>query len=238
MSARNLERMFRCRALTGALALALTVLAAPVSAQVQPAMAVRAGGFTDQQFDQWVFQNTGNAVEARRQLNTLLDLQVEEIDRACKLTQAQKKKLLLTGRGDIKRFYDRYEEVKQKFQPLKNDQQRFQEIWQDISPLQITLQNGLFHNDSLLHRSLRNTLTDEQLAQYEVLDRQRREFRHRGNIELAVARLDELMPLRASQRRDLIALIMKETKPARRTGPYDFYFTMYQIGHIPKEKLK
>src|SRR5438128_7468487 len=102
---------------------------------------------TDEQFDQWVFQQDRNAFEARRRLDSQLALQVEDIDRACKLTDAQKKKLQLAGRGDVKRFFDRYETVRQKFQLLKQDEQKVQEIWQDINPLQVTLQAGLFHDD-------------------------------------------------------------------------------------------
>src|SRR5207245_8056724 len=127
---------------------------------------------------------------------SLLALQVKDIDRACKLTDAQKKKLQLTGRGDIKRFFDRYEKVKQKFQLVKHDEQKMQEIWQDISPLQMTLQAGLFHDDSLLHKSLHNTLSSEQFARYDAIAGERRAFRHHANIELAVTTLEQSMPLR------------------------------------------
>src|SRR5205823_12624482 len=90
----------------------------------------------DEQFDQWVFQQDRNASGARQRLESLLALQVEDIERACKLTKTQKKKLQLAGRGDIKRFFDRYETVKQKSQLLNNDEQKLAEIWQDIRPLQ------------------------------------------------------------------------------------------------------
>src|SRR5438105_2926594 len=46
--------------------------------------------FSDENFDQWVFQNNGNFSGARQHLDVLLALQVEDIDRACKLTDAQK----------------------------------------------------------------------------------------------------------------------------------------------------
>jgi hypothetical protein len=238
MSARSL--------LTGLLA--AFVLAAPARAQqkedddnddpfgAQPV--VVQGGFTDENFDQWVFQNNGNFAGARQQLNLLLALQVEDIDRACKLTDAQKKKLQLTGRCDIKRFFDLYEKVKQKFQLVKNDQQKMQEIWQAMSPLQIMLQSGLFHEDAFLFKSLHNTLTGEQFERYQALTRERLAFRHRADIELAVMMLELNMPLRAAQRRELITLLSNVTKPPRKSGQYAYYVLMYQLAQLPEGKLK
>jgi hypothetical protein len=190
------------------------------------------------QFDQQVFQRDGNAAGARRRLDAQLALQVEDLDRACTLTDAQKQKLRLAGRGDIKRFFDRCETVKQKFQAAHQDGQRLQEVWQDISPLQVTLQAGLFQDDSLLYKALANTLTAEQLTRYDALVRERRAFRHRANVELAVTMLEQGMPLRDAQRRQLIALLTDETKPPRKASQYDYYFVMFQVGRLPEEKLK
>jgi hypothetical protein len=209
------------------------VLARAVAAQQQRAV-------SDAQFDQWVFQQDRNAPGARKRLESFLTLQVEEIDRACTLTEPQKQKLQLTGRGDIVRFFTRYEELKQKVLQVNPDQDKFfQEMWQDIQPLQLVLQTGLFHEDSLLHKALRHTLTGEQFARYEAAVRDRREFRHRANVELAVTVLEQGMPLRDAQRRELIALLVKETKPARKSGGfYEYYVTMYQLGRLPEGKLK
>lgn len=192
----------------------------------------------DEQFDQWVFQQDRTAAGARQRLDSLLALRVEDIERACKLTDAQMKKLQLMGRGDIKRFFDRCERVKQRFQLIKHDEQKFQEIWQDISPLQMTLQAGLFHEASLLYKSLPNTLSGEQLARYDAMARERHEFRHRANIELVVAMLEQGMPLRDAQRRDLITLLTNQTKPARKSSQYDYYVLLFQLDRLPEEKLK
>jgi hypothetical protein len=197
----------------------------------------------DEQFEQWVFQQgrnpqDRNASGARKRLDSVLALQVEAIDRACKLTDAQKKKMQLAGRGDIKRFFDRYEKVKQKFLLIRHDEQKMQEIWQDISPLQMTLQASFFHEDSLLFKSLNNTLTGEQFARYDAIARERRAFGHRANIELAVTMIEQGMPLRDAQRREFITLLTNETKPPRKPGQYDYHFIMYQLGRLPEAKLK
>ena len=69
------------------------------------------------QFDSWVFGNIGsaNAGVARNKLDSLLTLSVEDLERSCGLTPVQKKKLLLAGHGDIKRFFDRVDEVREIF---------------------------------------------------------------------------------------------------------------------------
>src|SRR5581483_10939606 len=164
--------------------------------------------------------------------------QVEDIDRACKLTDVQKKKLLLSGRGDIKRFFNLYEKAKQKFQLVKDDQRKLQEIWQDIGPMQTIMQSGLFNDDSFLFKSLHNTITQEQFQIYQALTRERRAFRHRADIELAVMMIEMNAPLRAEQRRDLITLLSKATKPPRKSGQYGYYVTIYQLSQLPEEKVK
>jgi hypothetical protein len=202
--------------------------------------------WTDENFDQWVFQQERNSAAGRQRLETRLALQLEFIDSACRLTDAQKKKLQLAGRGDIKRFFDRYETVKQKFQLVKEvsqeDQQKFQDVWQkvwqDISPLQTSLQAGLFHDDSLVYKSLYHTLTPEQWTRYEAVARERREFRHRAAIELMVASFEQTVPLRDAQRRDLITLLISQTKPLRKSSQYDSYLLLFQLSQIPQEKLK
>jgi hypothetical protein len=211
----------------------------PAAQARQEKMAIEAVPVTpDEHFDQVVFQNDRNAAGARKRMDALLALQVEDLDRACKLTAAQKQKLLLMGRGDIKRFFDRYETLKQRFHGVKHDQQRLQQVWQDARPLQIAVQAGFFHDESLLHKALHRTLDAEQTARYDALLRERQAFRHRANIELTVTVLEQAMPLRDAQRRAFIEFLLKETKPPRRSGQYEFYVSMYQLGRLPEEKVK
>src|SRR5438477_5906783 len=103
-------------------AVVLTIVGAGPVARAQdeeeeePAPAAPAGRVfivNDAQFDQWVFGNMGqgNAGVARNKLDSLLALHVDDLERACGLTPAQKKKFVLAGRGDIKRFFDRVEEM-------------------------------------------------------------------------------------------------------------------------------
>ncbi len=194
--------------------------------------------WTDENFDQWIFQQDRNPTGARNRLDSALVVHLEAIDRASQLTDAQRKKLQLAGRGDIKRFFDRYETVKQKFHLVKDDQQKMQQIWQDISPLQMSLQAGLFDGDSLFYKSLHNTLTSEQRTRYDAVERERREFSHRASIVQAVATWEQSIPLRDAQRRELITLLSDQTKPPRKLGPYGYILIMFQLSQLPEEEAQ
>jgi hypothetical protein len=194
--------------------------------------------WTDETFDQWVFQQDRTASGARRRIDSQLALRIDDIDRVCRLTEGQKKKLELAAHGDIKRFFDRYETIKKKFQSLKNDQQQVNNMWQEISPLQISLQGGLFDSDSLLQKLLKHTLTSEQFVRYQGAARERRDFHHRADIELVIAAWDQSMPLSEVQRRDLTTFLANETKPPRKSGVYDYHVIICQLSHLPEEKLK
>src|SRR5207245_228361 len=95
----------------------LAVLAA-AEAQLLVAQAGAQPQLREQQIDLTIFQQYGgSAAAARSRLNAQLLDQVQDIDRTCKLTDAQNQKLQLAGRGDIKRFFDRYEAFKQQLPP-------------------------------------------------------------------------------------------------------------------------
>jgi hypothetical protein len=205
-------------------------------ARVEPAVVQPV--WNDQQLDQWIFQNAGRSSNARDRLTSLLTLHIDDVDRATKLTEAQRKKLQLAGQGDIKRFFDLYEGVKRKFQAIKNDQQKINQIWQDIQPLQIAVQGSFFREESLFYKSLPNTLNNEQFKRYDVVAQKRREFGHRAHIELAVTMLEQSTPLRHEQRQKLIDFLVHELKPAPKAGAMQYYLVMYQASQIPEAKLK
>jgi hypothetical protein len=196
----------------------------------------------EQQLDSMIFQRDGNAAGARRRLDSQLSLQLDDIDRVCKLTEAQKVKLQLAARGDIKRFFDRWEALKRNFKPLDQRQpefqQEYQKLHQNIRPLQLALQSGLFRDDSLIHKSFHDALTEQQQASYAAMERERRLFHHRASVALAVSTLEQAVPLRDVQRQKLIDLLVNETKPAQKPGQYDYYYLMWQFSRLPDEKTK
>jgi hypothetical protein len=211
-----------------------------VAAQPVPAVAAPRKQLPDMQFDLWVF-GTAEADTAREDFASTLALRVQDIDRVCRLTKAQKSKMELTGRGDITRFYDRYDRAREKFKAIQTRErddsfkQAFQNLWVDIEPLRTDYQAGLFDEDSLFERALRHTLSADQLAKYEAAALERRRSEHRASIESMVASLKEALSLRDSQRQRLIDLLTREIKPPRKPHPAYYY---WRLGRMPKEKLE
>lgn len=192
----------------------------------------------DDQFERYVFQQDQSAQRARQKFDSMLTSRVDELERTCELTLTQMRKLQLMGQGDIKRFFDNYERAKARFKAVNNDVNRLQEIQPDLAPLRVALQSGPFTDDSLLCKSLHTTLTEEQFTKYDRFAAERRAFRHRANVELAISMIEQAMPLRERQRRELIALVEKETSPPKKGGQYEAYLILNQMGHLPEAKLK
>jgi hypothetical protein len=192
----------------------------------------------ENQFDSWVFQNFPDAQSARKKLDEKLDLLAEDIERACQLSESQSQKLRLAGRGDILRFFDQVEVVRQKFLLVRKDQNKFNQIWQDISPLQVRFQAGLHDSDSLFVKTLRNMLDDRQRVAYDKIDGERRRLQYRAKVELIVAMLDNVLPLREHKRQKFISLILEKTQPPRHFGQQDYYVVMWNISKIPEADLK
>jgi hypothetical protein len=199
-----------------------------IHAETRPLFVIVRPTWSDEQIGRWVFWS-GNSSAARQELESQLTTQIVDIDRACSLTDREKGKLQLAGRGDIKRFFDR--------------------IQQESTSPRISLGVCLFHEDSLLVKSLPNTLTAEQFARYEAIAGKRRELRHRESVlnavamlklgfERAVAALNRDIVLREEQRQELITLTMHETRPLRRPGPSDYQVLILQLGRLQEEKLK
>ena len=144
----------------------------------------------------------------------------------------------LAGRGDVKRYFEVVEVVRQRFRSLRKDREKINEIWKEIQPLQARLAAGIFEEGSLFRKSLYRTLTPEKAARYEEAGRHRRAFRHRAEIEWVMAMLENVMPLSDDQRQKLAQLLLDQTRPPRTYGDYDPYVILWQVSRIPEEKLK
>jgi len=191
-------------------------------------------------FERRAFPPYGNIGEARKQLAAELASQVQAIDQVCKLTEAQKQKLLLAGAGDIKRFFDRFDSAKQRLQSVEDPAQAPQWIEEAATVWRMRLQSGLFHGDSLFHKVLPNTLTSDQFARYDLIARERRAARHQVVIEVVWNRLQAALGLREARRREFTALLANETKlpPAAQSDLLCVDCILVQLSRLPAAKLR
>jgi hypothetical protein len=192
----------------------------------------------EDQFDAWIFQNVRNSTVARTQLIKSLRLHADDVDRGCALSEDQRKKLHLAGRGDINRFFEQVEIERQKFLLVRKDPKKFNEIWQDIQPLQLNFQAGLHGENSLFQKTLRNMLATEQLESFSRHEAERRDFHYRAKVELVVSMLESAIPLRDEQRQKLIVLVVTQTKPPQHFTQQDFNVVLWNLSKLPESKLK
>lgn len=189
-------------------------------------------------FDAWIYGQVGGAQKFRERLATQLKLQLDDISRYCNLTEAQRKKLLLAGAGDIKRFDDRVAVVREHFEAVRFDQNKFNSIWQEIQPLQMTAQGGLFESDSIFQKSVPQTLEADQRKKYEEAVRQRSMDRYRTLVELSLANIESGVPMTDKQRATIIDMLLTKSRPPRSYNQYAHYFVMNRLSKIPEGDLR
>jgi len=188
-----------------------------------------------EQVDQWIFGRYGGSGGARNRLDSALALRLEDLGRSCGLTDAQRRKLKIAGRGDIKRFFDRVEELKRRFQAQTDPNAN---IWQEIQPLQIEINAGLFGDNSIYAKTIRSTLTGDQTARYTSLLRERNSLRYRATVEWFVVHLDKGLGMSDDQRQKLVDMLVNETRPPKKFGQGDFWYLMLQTARVPEALLK
>ena len=68
----------------------------------------------DTQFERQIFVQDLTAQRGRWRMNSELDAAINTIERVCDLTDAQKQKLILVGRADRMRFFERLETIQER----------------------------------------------------------------------------------------------------------------------------
>jgi hypothetical protein len=205
---------------------------------VMPVQVARTVQLSPEQVDQWIFNRWGGAAGAKIRLEANLALRIDDIERACAVTEQQKKKLKLAGMGDIKRFYDRVEDLKRKYTAGPASPQINNNIWQEMQPLQLELNGGLLGDASIFVKTIKSTLGPDQAKRYDDLMHGRTDERRRATIEWFVVHIDKALGLSDLQRRRLAELLSNETPPPERYGQADFWYLMYQMTRLPQAKVK
>jgi hypothetical protein len=130
-------------------------------------------GIADASFDEIIFDKVSNIADARARLIRRVRAKIESVDHICRLTDAQKQKLQLAGRGDIKRLMDRIEELRDRIESrdvedgnLHQLRDLASELSRDGSPLRRETESGPFGDGSLFAKTLRTVLTPDQAAEY------------------------------------------------------------------------
>ncbi len=168
----------------------------------------------------------------------MVSLQLDKYDRICHLSPKQQDLLRLAAQGDIKRLEDSVQIARKKFNVARFDQQKFNQIWQEIQPLRTKIRNGMFDESSLLQKVVRGILDQQQLAEFEQADLERRKLIYQAKIGLFIAQLQGGVPMLADQRRQLETLLLEETRAPKQYGQYAYYIVMINASRLPEEKMQ
>ena len=206
---------------------------APQIQQAQPMIML-----TPEQFEQRVFGVQNGYALAMKQFESQVDLRIEAADRVCKLSDTQKYKLRLAGDCDLKQFKDHCDEMKQKFQNTPIPLNDANKLFAEIQPLQQEWSAGLLNDASLFAKVFHHLLSSDQFAQIRQEETQRQQERFRAKVKLAIATVENSIPLTEKQRESFENLLVAETKPPRISGRYDYYVIMVQASRLPEAKLK
>ena len=162
---------------------------------------------------------------------------MEKLHRRYGLSDTQQKKLVLAGRAEIKRYFERAEELEHKLSLVRNDAVEYARVLDEINTPDHKSQD-LFGERSLFSKVLGNTLTKEQTARYQALEQQLGVQRHKAALKWVLATWDQMLGLSTLQHERLEAVLIKETRPPRRFGEEDYFGVLLQVSRLPEGKLK
>jgi hypothetical protein len=174
-------------------------------------------------FDTWIDQIVGGN-DAREsadlgRLSEQLKLKLDWIAATCKTSEPQMKKLQIAGRGDIKRLVDEMREIKRRYRQVKGDPVEFGKIQQRLAVIQSSSGSETFGDSSLLSKTLRTTLSAEQIAAIEREEEASRAFECGAAVLQAVQFCDVAIGMKDDQRRKLTELFVLETRRKRDRSP-------------------
>ena len=115
-------------------------------------------------FDRFLFADERSEGERRRHLEELLAVKVEAAAARLDLTDRQRAKLRLAGRGDIKRFFDRVGDRKGAFERSRRGFKTGMAALRGLEPLAQLYQEGPFGDGSLFAKTLRKIVDDREAA--------------------------------------------------------------------------
>ena len=182
-----------------------------------------------------IFARHKTAEAARRFADLTLTEIIGRIDRDCHLAPDQKRKLNLAGQGDISRFFHRVEAFKTEMYN-RTEVPPGTEPAVAIRSMAICFQSGLFHDGSLLRKSLPTVLDTDQLAAYFVGVEKDRQRRHDVSIKNLIVLVGETTPFTPQEREQFQAVIKTEIPPCKSEGPFGVYYLVIQAGRLAKKQ--
>ncbi len=133
----------------------------------QPAQPIR--GFNirtavvePENFDRWLFADERSEEERRRHLDDILLARIDAATRGHRLTDPQRAKLRIAGKGDIKRFFDQVEEKRSAFEINRRNVNAGLAALRRLDSLSEIYRRGPFGDGSLFAKTLQKIDDDRK----------------------------------------------------------------------------
>ena len=165
-----------------------------------------------------------------------MQAEMQAIHSTCSLTEIQKKKLQLAGRGDIHQFFSRVSELRPKLTSKPLSRQQYLELTKELQSLRMATELVTFGEGSLFQKTLRRALTDEQHARYRVLERGR-QMRMVESVVSNWGRMPDGINLRAESRQKFVDVLVDHGHLPQTRSPYIHYIVLSEVGRL-EDRLK
>jgi hypothetical protein len=165
---------------------------------------------------------------ARKEMDAELTSEIETIVRECSLTETQKKKLQLAGRGDIAQILDRVTDLRGRYVAVPLD---FEQVQNELHMLCNISQFCTLQEASLFRKTLRKLLNDEQLVQFQLLEHKRKV----ALVESALgiwSRASNRVDLKGEARQRFIDTLVTHGDIPPTPNPYAQYIVLFEAARL------
>jgi hypothetical protein len=177
--------------------------------------------------------------KARRQrLESILRSRVDSVAKNYRMSEPHKKKLLLAGQGDIKRYLDSLQDSLVKLDDVSDDPDKIREASLELEQLRTHYASGMFKKGSIFAKTLDKILSETQTASDKKEIQERHQHRFRATVTWMAGTLALTLKLSNLQRRQLERVLIDETRAPQSFGSNDYYGLIFQASSIPETKLK
>jgi hypothetical protein len=233
----------RVRARLALASLVALLSASPVSAEDPAVTQVEV---SREQYYEWTFGLSWSKGNYPAKAEARLREELDFVQRACELTDSQRLKLELAGRGDIHRFFEKFDQYTATLPSGTVSVDETKALRRLLFPCAygIRYDAGLHGRSSMLRKSLRSTLDERQLAAFETALSARREDRYRQGVTSTFRGLSQsrikvsLMPEQLERVADL--LLQNTESPDSEVGNSYFlgHYVLHALSHVPQEELR
>jgi hypothetical protein len=127
-----------------------------------PVMPIRLTALEKDNFDRWLFAREPSERARQEHLKEVLDAKITRAASEHKLTESQRAKLRLAGRGDIKRFFDLVQKRRDDFEIERKDFRTGIAALRRLDELSSSYREGPFDSGSLFAKTLHKINTDRK----------------------------------------------------------------------------